>query len=133
MGSGGKKTFIRYLKSEHTYKQRDKHTDRQTDRQTDILTYKKHRPRGPMLCKKNFLTKIQMRGICRSYYFCFVFNILCNLIEILYVSHMWIILLEFLSNNYCKLFPGGIILSGLQISKTCQRLILQLYFATHCS
>ena len=31
MGSGGKKTVKRYLKSEHT----DKHTDTRTDRQTD--------------------------------------------------------------------------------------------------
>ena len=36
-GSGGKKTFIRYLKNEHT--------DKQTDRQADISTYRKHRPR----------------------------------------------------------------------------------------
>ena len=41
--SGGKNMFKRYLKSEHT----DKHTDRQTD----ILTYRKHRPRGPLLWK----------------------------------------------------------------------------------
>ena len=39
--NGGKKTFKRYLKSEHTH--------RRTDRQTDILTYRKHRPRGLML------------------------------------------------------------------------------------
>ena len=49
-GSGGKKTFKRYLKSEHT----DKHTHRQTNTQTDRQhmdksTYRKHRPRGPML------------------------------------------------------------------------------------
>ena len=36
LGSGGKKTFKRYLKREHT--------DRQTDRNTDISTYRKHRP-----------------------------------------------------------------------------------------
>ena len=42
-GSGGKKTFKRYLKSEPT--------DRHTDRQTDKSTYRKHRPRGPMLWK----------------------------------------------------------------------------------
>ena len=41
-GSGGKKTFKRYLKSEQT----DRRTDTQTDRQTDISTYRKHRPRG---------------------------------------------------------------------------------------
>ena len=41
LGSGGKKTFKRYLKSEHT--------DKQMDRQTDISTYRKHRPRRPML------------------------------------------------------------------------------------
>ena len=41
LGSGGKKTFKRYLKSEHT--------DGQTHTQTDISTYRKHRPRGPML------------------------------------------------------------------------------------
>ena len=41
--SGGKKTFKRYLKSEQTH--------RQTDRRTDISTYRKHRPRGPMLWK----------------------------------------------------------------------------------
>ena len=46
-GSGGKKMFKRYLKSEHTKGQ----TDTQTDRRTDILTYRKHRPRGPMLWK----------------------------------------------------------------------------------
>ena len=40
-GSGGKKTFKRYLKSEHTHGQ--------TDRQTDISPYRKHRPKGPML------------------------------------------------------------------------------------
>ena len=44
-GSGGKKTFKRYLKSEHT----DRQTYKQTDRPTDILTYRKHRPRVPML------------------------------------------------------------------------------------
>ena len=43
LGRGGKKTFKRYLKSEQT--------DGQTDKQTDISTYRKHRPRGPMLCK----------------------------------------------------------------------------------
>ena len=41
LGSGDKKTFKGYLKSEQT----DKHTDRHTD----ISTYRKHRPRGPML------------------------------------------------------------------------------------
>ena len=40
-GSGGKKTVKRYLKSEQT--------DRQTHKRTDISTYRKHRPRGPML------------------------------------------------------------------------------------
>ena len=44
-GSGGKKTIKRYLKSEHTNKQ----TNRQTYRYMDISTYRKHRPRGPML------------------------------------------------------------------------------------
>ena len=29
----------------------DTETDRRTDRRTDILTYRKHRPRGPMLWK----------------------------------------------------------------------------------
>ena len=38
LGSGGKKTFKRYLKSEQT--------DGQTDRQTDISSYRKHRPGG---------------------------------------------------------------------------------------
>ena len=47
LGSGGKKTVIRYLKSEQT----DRQTDGQTDGQTDISTYRKHRPRGPMLWK----------------------------------------------------------------------------------
>ena len=42
---GGKKTVKRYLKSEQTNTQ----TDRQTHRQTDISTYRKHRPRGPLL------------------------------------------------------------------------------------
>ena len=41
LGSGGKKTVKRYLKSEHTH--------RPTHRQTDNSTYRKHRPRGPML------------------------------------------------------------------------------------
>ena len=45
--NGGKKTFIRYLKSEHM----DRQTDGQTDTQTDISTYRKHRPKGPMLWK----------------------------------------------------------------------------------
>ena len=45
-GSGGKKTVKRYLKSEHT------HTHRQTHTRTDISTYRKHRPRGPMLWKQ---------------------------------------------------------------------------------
>ena len=43
LGSGGKKTFKRYLKCEQT--------DRHTHGQTDISTYRKHRPRGPMLLK----------------------------------------------------------------------------------
>ena len=34
-GSGGKKMFKRYLKSEQTDKQTDKHTDRHTDRRTN--------------------------------------------------------------------------------------------------
>ena len=42
-GSGGKKTFKRYLKSEHM--------DTRTDGQTDISTYRKHWPRGQMLWK----------------------------------------------------------------------------------
>ena len=41
-GSGGKKTFKQYLKSEHT----DKHTDKQTDKHMDKSTYRKHRPIG---------------------------------------------------------------------------------------
>ena len=44
LGSGGKKMFKRYLKSEHTH--------RQTDRQTDISTHRKHRHRGPMLWRR---------------------------------------------------------------------------------
>ena len=51
-GSGGKKTFKQYLKSEHT----DKHTDTQTD----ISTYRKHRPRGSMLW--NFESKNKSIG-----------------------------------------------------------------------
>ena len=35
LGSGGKKTFTRYLKSEHTDGQTDGQTDRQTDGHTD--------------------------------------------------------------------------------------------------
>ena len=50
-GSGGEKTVKQYLKSEHTDRQMDRRTDGQTDRQTDISTYRKHRPRGPMLWK----------------------------------------------------------------------------------
>ena len=38
LGSGGKKTVKRYLKSEHT--------DRQTNKYMDISTHRKHRPRG---------------------------------------------------------------------------------------
>ena len=41
-GSGGKKRFKRYLKSEHT----DRRTNRRTHRQTDISTYRKHHPEG---------------------------------------------------------------------------------------
>ena len=37
----------RYLKSEQT----DRQTDRRTNTQTDKSTYRKHRPRGPMLWK----------------------------------------------------------------------------------
>ena len=36
LGSGGKKTFKQYLKSEQTDKHMDKHTDTQTDRQNDL-------------------------------------------------------------------------------------------------
>ena len=43
LGSGGKKMYKCYLKSEQT--------DRQTHRQMDISTYRKHWPRGPMLWK----------------------------------------------------------------------------------
>ena len=43
-GSGGKKTVKRYLKSE-----KNRQTDRQTDKHMDKLTYRKHRPKGPML------------------------------------------------------------------------------------
>ena len=46
-GSEGKKTVKRYLKSEQTHGQ----TDTRTDGQTDKSTYRKHRPRGPMLWK----------------------------------------------------------------------------------
>ena len=48
-GRRGKKTFKRYLKSEHT----DKDTDKHRDRQTNISTYRKHRPRGLMLWKSH--------------------------------------------------------------------------------
>ena len=48
-GNGGKNTIKRYLQSEQT----DRHTDRQTNTHMDILTYRKHRPRGPMLWKLN--------------------------------------------------------------------------------
>ena len=40
-GRGGKKTVKRYLKSEQT--------DRHTHKRTDKSTYRKHRPKGPML------------------------------------------------------------------------------------
>ena len=43
LGSGGKKTFKQYLKSEQTYTH--------TDRHTDISTCRKHRPRELMLWK----------------------------------------------------------------------------------
>ena len=36
LGSGGKKTFKWYLKSEQTDKHTDKHTDTQTDGQIDL-------------------------------------------------------------------------------------------------
>ena len=46
LGSGGKKTFNWYLKSEQTDKQTDIQTDKQTykqtDTQTDNSTYRKH-------------------------------------------------------------------------------------------
>ena len=48
-GSGGKKTVKQYLKSEQTDTRTDGQTDTRTDGQTDISTYRKHRPRGPML------------------------------------------------------------------------------------
>ena len=52
-GNGGKKMFKRYLKSEHT----NKHTDTQMD----ILTYRKHRPRGPMFWKRRTcVTKVRV-------------------------------------------------------------------------
>ena len=41
-GNGGKKPLNGTSKV-------NRHTDKQTDKQTDILTYRKHRPRGPML------------------------------------------------------------------------------------
>ena len=44
LGSGGKKTFKRYLKSAQTDKQINTYTP-----QADISTYRKHRPRGLML------------------------------------------------------------------------------------
>ena len=37
LGSGGKKTFKRYLKSEQTYKQTDRQTNRRTHRRTNRL------------------------------------------------------------------------------------------------
>ena len=49
-GNGGKKTFKRYLKK-WTDRHTDKQTDKQTDKHMDISTYRKHRPRGPMLWK----------------------------------------------------------------------------------
>ena len=44
LGSGDKKTFKRYLKSEHTHRQ----TDGRTDRQTDISTYRTPPPSWKM-------------------------------------------------------------------------------------
>ena len=46
-GSGGKKTFKWYFKSEQT--------DGQTHRQMDISTYRKNRPRGLMLWKSTHI------------------------------------------------------------------------------
>ena len=44
LGSGGKKTFKRYYKSEQT--------DGRTNTRTDILTYRKNPTRGPIFWKK---------------------------------------------------------------------------------
>jgi hypothetical protein len=53
------KNVKRYLKSEQT----DKQTDTRTNTQTDISTYRKHRPRGPMLWKsRNLLGKNKGRN-----------------------------------------------------------------------
>jgi hypothetical protein len=38
-GGGGKKTFKRYLKSEHTNRRTDGQTDRRTDGKTDGQTF----------------------------------------------------------------------------------------------
>ena len=48
LGSGGKKTFKRYLTSEHADRQTDRQTDTQADTNMDKATYRKHRPRGLM-------------------------------------------------------------------------------------
>ena len=47
LGSGGKKTFKWFLKSEHTDGQTDGRTDRQTDRQTDRRTFRLIESIGP--------------------------------------------------------------------------------------
>ena len=43
------------------------HTDRRTDGQTDISTYRKHRPRGPMLWKEDNITMVSYFHIIHLY------------------------------------------------------------------
>ena len=60
LGCGDKKKLLKlYLKSE----QMDKQTHKQTDTWTDIFTYRKHRPRRPMLWKQyKILLSLVNRG-----------------------------------------------------------------------
>ena len=65
--SGGKKTFIRYLKNEQTH--------RETHRQMDISTYRKHWPRGPMLRKYVLMVDLALHWIFYYYQWLMMFSI----------------------------------------------------------
>ena len=55
LGSGAKKMFKWYLKSEPT----DTRTDGRTDTRTDISTYRKNCPRGPILWKSGVVATLR--------------------------------------------------------------------------
>ena len=50
--NGGKKMFKRYLKSKHTNTHTNTQTNTQRDKHIDKSTYRKQRPRWPMLLKR---------------------------------------------------------------------------------